>query len=299
MSPLPTHLVDRWRDGRGAADPRAGTLYWHILLGSNAQLRKTARTAQDRLAKFTGLHMTPLQWLHLTVLIAGPASQISAQAVDEMVAIARLSITGTAPITVELSRIIYHPEAIVLAAQPTEALSPIRDAARQATLAVTGHEGVAERSSPTWTPHVTLCYSTSAQPAEPIIAALGKRLPDCQITIDAFNLVIQYGAEWLWNWSPVGTVPMPSSLPARFGTSRRLTFAYVFQGPSPSGAPRTVNAWAQTRCGPAGPRAIGSAAAAAEPLLTGMMAVRPSRTTPTAFLLDVNRWLEHSGVTIR
>src|SRR5215469_15637497 len=214
MSPLPTQLADRWRDGRGAADPGAGTLYWHILLGRNAQLREAARAAQARVAEFTGLHMTPLQWLHLTVLIAGPASQVSAQAMDEMLAIARLSITGIAPITVELSRIIYHPEAIVLAAQPVEALSPIRDAARQATLAVTGHEGVAERSSPTWTPHVTLCYSTSAQPAEPIIAALGKALPDCQVTVDAFDLVIQRGAEWHWNWSPVGTVPLPGSLPA-------------------------------------------------------------------------------------
>jgi 2'-5' RNA ligase len=213
MSPLPSQLADRWRDGRGAAGAGAGTLYWHVLLGGNSQLRKTARIAQNRLAKFTGLHMTPLQWLHLTVLIAGPANQISGQAMDEMLAAARLSVSGTAPITIELSQVIYHPEAIVLAAQPAGALSPIREAARQATLAVTGRDAVAERSSPIWTPHVTLCYSTSTQPAEPIIAALGKKLPDCQVTIDSFNLVIQRGAEWLWNWSPVGTIHISGSLP--------------------------------------------------------------------------------------
>src|SRR5260370_18028134 len=127
MSPLPRQLVDRWRDGRGAAEAGAGTLYWQILIGGNSQFRKAASTAQDGLAKFTGLHMTPLQWLHLTVLIAGPANQISGQAMDEMLAAARLSVSGTAPITIELSRVIYHPEAIVLAAQPTEALSPIRE----------------------------------------------------------------------------------------------------------------------------------------------------------------------------
>lgn len=217
MSPLPARLADRWRDGRGAADPGAGTLYWHVLLGGNTRLREAACAAQDRLGKFTGLHMTPLQWLHLTVLIAGPAGQISVQAMDQMLAIAKLSIAGTAPITVELSRIIYHPEAIVLAAQPAEALRPIREAARHATLAVTDREGVAERSSLTWIPHMTLCYSTSAQPAEPIIATLGKKLPDCQVTINAFNLVIQRGAEWHWNWSPVGTVPLPGSLPGATG----------------------------------------------------------------------------------
>jgi 2'-5' RNA ligase len=208
MSPLPAQLVNRWRDGRGAGDPAEGTLYWHVLLGGSEPLREVARTAQERLSEFSGLHMTPLRWLHLTLLMAGPAGQAPGQAMDEMLAAARESIAGTAPVTIELSRILYHPEAIVLAAQPAEALRPIREAARHATLSTIGHEGIADRPSPTWAPHVTLCYSTSAQPAEPVIAALGKRVPGCQVTIDAFSLVVQYGAEWLWNWSPAGMVSL-------------------------------------------------------------------------------------------
>jgi hypothetical protein len=42
-----------------------------------------------------------------------------------------------------------------------------------------------------------------------------------------------------------------------------------------------------------------TAAYAADPRLPGLMSVQPSSTSPVAFLLDVNRWLEHSGVTIR
>lgn len=42
-----------------------------------------------------------------------------------------------------------------------------------------------------------------------------------------------------------------------------------------------------------------AAAYAADPLLPGMMAIRPSRTAPAAFLLDINRWLERSGVAVR
>jgi asparagine synthase (glutamine-hydrolysing) len=38
---------------------------------------------------------------------------------------------------------------------------------------------------------------------------------------------------------------------------------------------------------------------AADPRLPGLMSVQPSSTSPVAFLLDVNRWLEQSGVTIR
>ncbi len=42
-----------------------------------------------------------------------------------------------------------------------------------------------------------------------------------------------------------------------------------------------------------------TAAYAADPRLPGLMSVQPSSTSPVAFLLDVDRWLERSGVTIR
>lgn len=208
MSPLPEQLIDRWRDGYGDTDPETGTLYWHILLGDNPHLQRAARVARDRISGFAGLHTTPLQWLHLTVLIAGPAGQFSNAAVHEMLETARKFVSDTGPITVEFSHIFYHPEAIGLIAQPAEALAPLREAAQRATHAVTGRSGLAERSSPIWTPHVTLCYSTRTQPAQPIIAALGDRLPRSQVTIDGLTLVNQRGAEWLWNWSPVGTVSL-------------------------------------------------------------------------------------------
>ena len=42
-----------------------------------------------------------------------------------------------------------------------------------------------------------------------------------------------------------------------------------------------------------------TAAYLANPRLPGLMSVQPSPTSPVAYLLDVNRWLERSGVTIR
>jgi 2'-5' RNA ligase len=211
VSPLPKRLMDRWREGRGSADPGYGTLWWAVLLGSDPQLRMAAQAAQSRISDFPGLHMTPLRWLHLTVLTAGPADQISPQDRSEMLAIAQSDLSETGPITVELSRIFYHSEAIVLGAHPAEELSPIREAALRATQAVTGHSGTDDRSSPQWIPHVTLCYSTRVQPAQPIIAALGKKLPSCQVPVNTLSLVLQQGSEWLWNWSPVGTVSLPGS----------------------------------------------------------------------------------------
>jgi 2'-5' RNA ligase len=220
VSPLPERFTGRWTDGHGSAGPEYGLLWWLVLLGTDPQLRSAARAAQSRISNFPGLHMTPLRWLHLTVLIAGPAGQISEHARNEMLAIARSSLSGTGPIAIELSRIFYHAEAIALTAHPAEALSPIREAAQRATLEVTGHSGTDDRSSPQWTPHVTLCYSTSDQPAQPIIGALGKQLPKCQVSVDNLSLVVQQGAEWLWNWSPVGAVSLRGSPPARLPRKR-------------------------------------------------------------------------------
>lgn len=211
MSPFPEQLTNRWRGGYGDAAPEHGLLWWLVLLGNNPQMRIAARAAQTRISNFSGLHMTPLQRLHLTVLIAGPADQIPEQARSEMLAIARSYLADTDPITIELSRIFYHSEAIVLTAHPAEALSPIREAAQQATRAVTGRSGTDDRSSPQWIPHVTLCYSTSVQPAQPIIAALGKRLPSFQVSIDTLSLVSQQGPERLWDWSLAGAVSLPGS----------------------------------------------------------------------------------------
>jgi 2'-5' RNA ligase len=187
-------------------------LYWHVLLGDDRQLRIAAQAAQSRITGFSGLHMTPLEWLHLTVLVAGPADQTPEPARSEMLSIARSSLAGIETISVEFSRVFYHPEAIGILARPAEALMPLREAAQRATRAVTGYDGDDDRSAPLWTPHVTLCYSTSEQPAGPIITALGKDLPGCRVAVDALSLVVQRGAEWLWDWSPVGAVTLLGDL---------------------------------------------------------------------------------------
>ena len=65
MSPLPDRLVDRW-EHRAEAPSGGGMVYWHVLLGNHPQVQELAREAQERLSGFAGLHMTPLQWVHIT-----------------------------------------------------------------------------------------------------------------------------------------------------------------------------------------------------------------------------------------
>ena len=59
-----------------------------------------------------------------------------------------------------------------------------------------------------WIPHVTVAYSTAVQPGGPIIAALGRELPECKITVSSVSLIAQQGAERLWDWHPVAEIQL-------------------------------------------------------------------------------------------
>ena len=204
MSPIPAETRDRWSN-RAEPDPGKGAIYWHILFRDNPAVRATARKAQKRLASFRDFHMTPEEWLHATALVAGTTEDISSGDLDLMLSEAQQHLSSIQPINVTISRVLYHPEAIVLGFTPEGALDPIHLAVRQATLTVTGRTGSVTGPAARWTPHITISYSTGKQPMAPIANALGREVPRCDVTVKAVSLVIQWGPERLWNWQPVGT----------------------------------------------------------------------------------------------
>jgi 2'-5' RNA ligase len=161
MNGLPAEMIDRWQD-RAEPAPGEGLIYWHLLLGDNPDVVALAREAQRRLAPFSGMHMTPLAWLHMTVLIAGPSSKIGDEQIQQMATVGGRLLADVPPATVTAGKVRYHPEAIMLAARPAEALLPMLEAARAATREVTGSPGRAG-SKLRWTPHITVAYSTAHQ----------------------------------------------------------------------------------------------------------------------------------------
>jgi 2'-5' RNA ligase len=193
---------DRWRH---RADPLTGQsiLYWHILVGSQPAVTDLAQMARQRIAAFRGFHITPLEWLHITTLTGGPADRISASGLQQVVYTASELLSDLEPVPVTMGKLLYHPEGIMLDVEPKDALVPVRDAVRTATSTMAGYSSMDD--SP-WSPHITLCYSTACQPAEPVMAALGPALPAREILIDTISLVIQHGPERRWDWQIVGTV---------------------------------------------------------------------------------------------
>jgi 2'-5' RNA ligase len=202
-------MADRWR-ARQMLPSGQGQLYWHVLFNDNPAVHAIVRAAHQRLAGLPGLDLVPHQWLHLTTLIAGLTNEITDEQVNTMIIEAGRLLARTRPITVTIGRVLYHPEAIVLEARPADALDPMREAVQTATRIATGHDGVLAHKP--WTPHITVAYSSAVQPAAPIIAALGRQLPDCEVTVRSINLVVQDGPEYLWDWRPVARVPFGETL---------------------------------------------------------------------------------------
>lgn len=211
MSPLPARFTSRW-GGQRDTPSYEDSVCWHLLLGADPGVRAVVAEARQRLAPFGGFHMTPERWLHVTVLLAGPAADITPGQRGKMLASAGNALSGTGPVTVTLGPVLYHPQGIVLGVSPAGALTPLLGAAQAATREVTGKTGAAGDAGTAWTPHLTICYSTGEQPAAPVIAALGKRLPACQVTISRLTLVIQNGAEDLWDWHTAGNIDLPGAL---------------------------------------------------------------------------------------
>jgi 2'-5' RNA ligase len=204
VDPLPTQMANHWRQRPGR---RPGRLlyYWHMLFHDQPEVRRLAGTAQAKLAGLPGLDMVDEQWLHLTTFAAGFADEVPQASVDAMVAQARQTLADVAPIPVTLGRVVYFPEAVVLAVEPPAALRPVLDAVAAATRSA-GCDG--RVATEPWLPHVSVAYSHGTGPAAPVIAALGQRLPTAEIAIGSVSLVAQTQVGHSWQWQPVAEVSL-------------------------------------------------------------------------------------------
>jgi 2'-5' RNA ligase len=203
MSPLPSRMADRWQD-RAEPGPGEAQLYWHVLMRDQPQACALAAVARRRLSGYSGLHFTPEEWLHLSVLRVGLTTELAHRELEVMVGQARQLLRQIPPVTVTLGQVLYHPEAITLGARPGDALDAVAVAVRKAATGTPARP--ADVTAPPWIPHVTVAYSTQDQPAEPIVAALGRELPPCPVTIDTIYLIAQHGAERDWNWQPLARI---------------------------------------------------------------------------------------------
>ena len=174
-----------------------------MLFHDQPAVHELVAAAQARISGLTGLDLIPAPWLHLTTYVVGFADEIADSAIDEMTAQARRLLSVIPPVQISLGRVGYATEAIVLTAEPFDALTPVLNAVRDASRAA-GCEGHTDINP--WLPHISIAYSNAAIPTAPIIAALGRWLPRTEITIRSVSLVAQTQVGRSWQWRPVAEV---------------------------------------------------------------------------------------------
>ena len=102
---LPDQMTDRWQN---RPEPPPGEGVVSMLMRDDPEVVDLARQAQQRLAGFDGLHMTPLAWLHVTTLLAGPAADFPADKLRQMTQTAADLLATTPPAAVTLGQVYYH-----------------------------------------------------------------------------------------------------------------------------------------------------------------------------------------------
>jgi hypothetical protein len=127
-----------------------------MLFHDQPAVHELVAAAQRKLAGLAGLDLIPIPWLHMTTYVVGFADEVADAAIEEMTAHARRRLSDVAPVQVSLGRVGYATQAIVLVAEPWDALNPVLGAVREATLAA-GREGHTDTSP--WLPHISIAYS--------------------------------------------------------------------------------------------------------------------------------------------
>lgn len=201
-------MRNRWAS-RTEAPAGSGTVYWHILMSRYPEARAAAADAQVKLGAFPGLHLTPPEWLHTTLHMAGSTENLHDSDLSHIIDQVEQELQTFAPIQVSVGKVLYHAEAIMLAVEPRDELQRLHETISRAS-AMEGRAPSTDESC--WFPHITVAYSTASQLASPIISDLGMSVDARTFSITSASLVTQWGPERAWDWEPLAEIPLGSTL---------------------------------------------------------------------------------------
>jgi 2'-5' RNA ligase len=179
---------------------------WHVTFDGQRDLYKLVDAYGERLAGIPGLDPIPHRWLHLTTQGLGFVDEVPAPEVDAVIAAAGERLAKIQPPSITIGPAIVDLEVVRLKVQPVEDLIPIRRALRDAIVAVRGTDLLME--SEEWTPHISVAYSSSEGPMEPISAAIRSELPPVSATVSEVQLIVLGRDNKMYEWQTRAAVPL-------------------------------------------------------------------------------------------
>ena len=194
-----------WRPGW-----KVGTRFytWHLTFEHAPELHRLVASYQQALSGLPGLDPVPRQSLHLTMQGVGHVEEVDRETVEAVVDGVRERLAELPSVRVEFQRPVIRPEAVVLPALPPVAVERVRTAIRA---------GMADRiavpeEAQGFQPHVTVAYSSSAQPAAEVAMALSTvAVSAVACAISTASLIELHRDRRMYEWRTIAELPIGRS----------------------------------------------------------------------------------------
>ncbi|MDX3455566.1 2'-5' RNA ligase family protein [Streptomyces sp. ME02-8801-2C] len=180
---------------------------WHLTFEGETDVHRLAAEYRSALAPL-GDFLTPIpdRWLHLTMQGIGFVGEAKERDVQAIADLARDRLAVLPAFDLRIGPAVLDPEAVLLHVNPDGPVRSVRDAIRDAIGEVLGD--VPEKAEG-FTPHVSVAYSNSEGPAEPIARALaGLDITPAGSRVSAVELIVINRDNKMYEWETFASVPL-------------------------------------------------------------------------------------------
>jgi 2'-5' RNA ligase len=189
-----------WRPGR-----RMYT--WHFTFADQPAVQDLSAGYQASLAGLPGLDLVPARWLHLTTQGIGFTDEVTDADLAAIIAASRRRLVDVSPARVTVGPARLTPEALLLDVTPSGALTAIR-AGLRAAIGDVWPGRIPETDA--WTPHVSVAYSNTDEPAAPYAAALAGCAGTADVTLGSVQAIVLGRDHHVYEWDTRDTITLPS-----------------------------------------------------------------------------------------
>ncbi|CAM4074213.1 2'-5' RNA ligase family protein [Kibdelosporangium persicum] len=179
---------------------------WHFTFENQPAMRRLWEHYQPVLSTINTLDPVDFEVLHLTTQGVGFTDEVTTADIDAIIDRTRHHSADIEPFTVTVGPARIEPETVKMLAQPAEPIIEVRQALRDAIADIWGTENVPETMDG-FRPHISLAYSNTAGPAEPIARALAASEPATEdiliSTVSLINLNRDYKS---YQWRTIAAV---------------------------------------------------------------------------------------------
>jgi 2'-5' RNA ligase len=190
-----------WRVGRSFYT-------WHVTFDDQPAVHRLAADYAAILNDLPTLDPIPVRWLHLTMQGVGFTDEVGRADIDAIIDAAQDRCAELAPFRITLGPGRVDPEGLALPVHPAEPITRLRAAIRAAIADVWGPDNVPENAEE-FRPHVSLAYSNTVGPAEPISQRLAAQpLSSAEITIYRAALIDLNRDQRAYEWTNIATADL-------------------------------------------------------------------------------------------